>query len=126
MRNSKHATGEPVDSIVLVTFARVAPVDNVHSAVGAVVEIHAAKPGVGCKGDVGLVAGDVAGTLALQSIDVDPAAVEIERQQFAAVFGGPVVAQIDAGAAVGVAAAELVVNAQTLGVFDALAGVPMK
>src|SRR5262249_45623945 len=49
-----------------------------------------------------------------------------ERQQFAAVFGGPVVAQIDAGAAVGVAAAELVVNAQTLGVFDALAGVPMK
>ena len=58
----------------------------------------------------GCVMGDVAAAVAFEPIDVDPAAVEVEREELAAIFGGPVVAQVDHGAAVGVAAAELVVD----------------
>src|SRR6476661_10159362 len=115
-----------MDSVVLVAFARVAPVDEIDGAVGAVVEIDATEPLVFREGDVGLVAGDVAAPFALQAIDVDPPAVEVERQEFAAVFGGPVVAQIDARAAVGVAAAELVARGVAFGGPPAAAVVVMK
>src|SRR5438309_10228971 len=95
-------------AVVFMAFASVGPVDDIGGAVGAVVEVDAAKPGVGGLGDVGLMAGDVAAALAVEAIDVDAAAVEVEGEELAAVFGGPVVAEIDASAAVGVAAAELV------------------
>ena len=108
--NSKHPPREPVDAVVFVTFAGVGPVDDIDGAVGAVVEVDAAEPGVGGLGDVGGVVADVAAAVAFEPIDVDAAAMEIEREQLAAIFGGPIVAQINAGPAVGVAAAELIVD----------------
>ena len=99
----------PVDPVVLVAFSCVAPIQHIDGAVGAVVEVDAAEPGVGGEGHVGFMAGDVAAAFALEPIDVDAAAVEVEGEELAAVFGGPVVAEIDARAAVGVAAAESVV-----------------
>src|SRR5262245_66078812 len=108
MKNTKNSAGGAVDAVVFVACAGVGPVDDIDGTVGTIVEVDAAEPGVGGLGDVGLVAGDVAAAVALEPIDVDAAAVEVERQQLAAIFGGPVVAEVDAGAAVGVAAAELV------------------
>ena len=115
-----------MDAIVFVAFAGVGPVDDVDRAVGAVVEVDAAEPGVGGLGDVGLVAGDVAAAFAVEPIDVDAAAVEVEGEELAAIFGGPVVAEIDAGAAVGVAAAELVDGVVLERFFPAAAGVVVK
>src|SRR5215207_8797783 len=93
-------------AIVFVAFAGVGPVDDVNGAVGAVVEVNAAKPLVFGEGDVGFVADDVAAAFAVEAIDVDAAAVEVESEELATVFGGPVVAEVDAGTAVRVAAAE--------------------
>src|SRR4051812_7329625 len=105
MQNPKHSPRRPMDAVVFMAFARVGPIDDINRAVGAVVEVDAAEPGVGGLGDVRHMPADVAAAFAVEAIDVDPAAVEIEGEEFAAVFGGPVVAEVDAGAAVGVAAA---------------------
>src|SRR5438067_1333633 len=126
MRNPKNAPRQPMDAVVFMAFAGVGPVDDIDRAVGAVVEIDAAEPGVGGLGDVGFVAGDVAAAFALEPIDIDAAAVEVERKQLAAVFGWPVVAQIDARAAVSVAAAELVAGGVAFGGPPAAAVVIVK
>src|SRR5262245_9274094 len=110
MQNPKDPAGSSMDTIVFVTFAGVGPVDDVNGTVGAVVEVDAAEPGVGRLGDVVLVAGNVAAAFALEPIDVNAAAVEVEGEELTTVFSGPVVAQVDARAAVGVAAAERVIS----------------
>src|SRR3954454_15739191 len=97
-------------AIVLVAFARVAPVDHIDRSIGTVIQVDAAEPFVFRQSDIGLVAGDVARAFTLEPIDVDPPAVQIERQQLSAVFGGPIIAQINARAAVGMSAAELVAS----------------
>src|SRR5207253_2411226 len=79
-----------------------------------------------CEGDVRLVARDVAAPLAIEPIDVDSPAVEIERQQFAAVFGRPLVGQIDHRPAVSVAAAELVAPPAVFAYAPAAAALEMK
>ena len=55
--------------------------------------------------------GDVAAALAHEHVAVEPLAVDVEREDVAAIFGGPVVAEIDHAAAVGVAAAGVAVRA---------------
>src|SRR3954454_5569569 len=113
-------------AIMLMAFTRIAPVDDINRAVGAVIEVDAAEPAVGGLGDVGLVAGDVAPAFAVEPIDVDPAAVEVEGEQLAAVFGGPVVAKTDARAAVRVPAAEFVAGGVPFGAPPAATVVVMK
>ena len=63
--------------------------------------------------------GDVAGALALEQVVVDAVAVDVAREDAVAILVGPVVAQVDHRAGVGVAAAGLAV----LGVRLALARV---
>ena len=94
-----------VDAVVIVALAGVGPVGDVHAAVGALDEIHAAVERIVNERHVGAVGGGVAGPLGREQIVVDAAAVEIEREQPAAVGGRPVGALIDHQADVGVAAA---------------------
>ena len=100
-----------MDAVVLVALAGVAPVEHEDAAVGAVAEVDAAEPGVAGEEDVGLVAADVAAPVALEPLDVDPPAVEVQGEELAAVGVGPLVGQVDHQAAVGVAAAAAVVLA---------------
>src|SRR5207253_885667 len=67
-RAPRHAAG-------LVAFAGVVPVEDVDAAVGAHGQVDAAEVRVVGLEDVGFVFGDVAGAAALQSFDVDAAAV---------------------------------------------------
>ena len=93
---------------VLVALAGVAPVEGIHRAVGAGRQVDPAKERVGRLEDVGPVAGDVAAAGPLQPLAVEPAAVEVPREQVAPILGGPGPSQIDHRAGVGVAAAEVV------------------
>ena len=90
---------------VFVAFAGVAPVENVHAAVGAVAEVDAAEPAVAEEQAVVAVFADVAGAAALEDFLICAATEVVQRVQFAAIRVGPVVAEIDHRAGVGMAAA---------------------
>ena len=78
-----------------MTFAGVAPVEDEHAAVGTVTEFHAAKPRVARREKVRRVPADVAGTAAFEEFLIRAPAVQIHSEQMAAVFGRPVVAEIN-------------------------------
>src|SRR6476469_2402826 len=95
--------------VAVVAFADVGPVGDVDAAVGAVFAVEAAEPGVAREGEVGGVVSDVAAAVGLERVAVEPLPVDVEHEGLVAVFGGPVVAEVDHAAAVGVSAAEVVV-----------------
>ena len=99
----------PVDAVVVVALAGVAPVEHEDAAVGAIAQVDAAEPGVRGEVDVRLVAADVSAPAPFQPLDVEPPAVEIEGEELAAVRLGPLVGEVDHQSAVRVAAAEAVV-----------------
>ncbi len=94
-----------MDALVVVALAGIAPVEDVHAAVGSVAQVDAAEPRVLGEEDVRLVAADVSAALALEPLDVHPPAVEIQGEELAAILGRPLVGQVDHQAAVRVAAA---------------------
>ena len=54
----------------------VVPVDEINVAVGAVAKVDKASPGVVRKEKIGAVAGDVAGALGIEKIDIEAPAVK--------------------------------------------------
>src|SRR5436190_15475417 len=95
--------------LVVVAFTDVRPVGDKHTTVGAVFAVHAAEPGVLREGEIGSVFSDVAAAVRLERVAVEALAVDVEHKGVAAIFGGPVVTQIDHAADVGVAAAKIIV-----------------
>ena len=70
-----------MDAAVFVTFARIAPVEHEHAAVGAVTEFHAAEPGVCRNEKVRPVPAHVAAAVAFEDFLIGTAAVEIQRKE---------------------------------------------
>src|SRR5262245_25132918 len=93
--------------VVVVALAGVGPVGDVDAAVGSVLTIQPAEPGVVAQQEILLVPDHDARALGLDDVMAHPVAVEIEREEVAAVRVGPVVAEIDHRAHVGVTAAGL-------------------
>ena len=102
-----NAAAGAVNAVVLVAFTNVRPVEHEDAAVGAVAEIDAAEPRVGGREKIRRVFADVAAAAAFEAVHVGAEAVEIQREEGAAIRVGPVVALINHEAAVGVAAAGL-------------------
>ena len=96
------ATAQAVHAGGVVTFSGVAPIEDKHAPVRPVGEFLAAKPRVARDEEVWAVTGDVAGALALEDLGVGAAAVEVERVKLIAKRGGPVVAEVDHHAHMGV------------------------
>ena len=71
--------------VVLVALAGVGPVGDVDAAVGAVLQLQAAEPGVVGEQEVRAVRGDVAGALALEAVVVDAVAVDVAGEERVAV-----------------------------------------
>ena len=115
-----------MDSGVFVAFTGVAPVENVHRAVGAVTEVDAAEPRISGVQHVWLMLADEARAFSFELLDVHSPTVQVERQQTTAILRGPVVAEIDRRSAVSVPAAEPVMFTSHLArVGPVLAGVPV-
>ena len=75
-----------------VAFAGVAPVEDVHTAVGAVTQVDAAEPAVAEEQAVVAMFADVAGAAALEYFLICAATEVVQHVQFAAIRVGPVVA----------------------------------
>ena len=113
-----------VHACCLVTLSGVAPVDRQHRAIGAVGQFHAAEERIAGEQHVAAVVANVAAPLAFEQFLISPPAMKIPGEEMAAVFLGPVVAQIDHQPGVGVAAAEIVGGAIPR-LLPAAAGVEM-
>ena len=107
-----------------MALAGVAPVDRQHRAVGAVGQFHTPKERIVGEEHVAAVVANVAAPLAFEQFLIGPPAMKIPGEEMAAVFLGPVVAQIDHQPGVGVAAAEIVGGAVPR-FLPAIAGVEM-
>ena len=97
----------------VMAFAGVGEIADVHAAVGAVGEGDAHKPRVARAHQIPLVAGGVAATLACKAIVVDAPAVDVVHENIAAIFGRPIVSQINHRAAVRMASAGCVLLRST-------------
>ena len=81
-------------SVVIVAFAQVIPVGHVNGSVGSVGEVHTTKP---------LIVGQHE---AFETVEEDAAAVGVARKELAAIFLGPVPAEVNHAAAVRMSASE--------------------
>src|SRR5438067_13118495 len=97
-----------MDACIFVTFARVTPIENEDATVRAVADFHSAEPLVGGTEEDRPMFADVAAAGAFQNFLIGAAAMEIQREKMAAIFGGPVVALINHHPDVSVTAAEIV------------------
>ena len=89
-----------------VALVLVVPVDHVHRAVGAVLEVQHLAPGIVGEQEVGAVRRRVARSRSLQAVHVRPEAVDVVHEDRVAILRRPAVApEIDHRAGVGVAAA---------------------
>jgi hypothetical protein len=96
------ATTQAIHAGGVVAFAGVAPIENKPAPVRSVGNLLAAKPRVAGNEKIWAVTGDVTGALALENLGVGAAAVEVERVKLIAKCGGPVVAEVDHHAHMGV------------------------
>src|SRR5437868_15336064 len=93
-----------------MALANVRPVGDIDAAVGAVFGMHAAEPRVLREAKIGAVMGDVAAAVRLQDVTVQALTMDVEHEGIAAILGGPVVAQVDHAADVGMSAAVIVMR----------------
>ena len=105
-----HLEDPAVAAIVLLVFAVVAlvaviPVDEHHLPVGPCLEGNELRPGVVGEEKVGLAVADIARTDRREPVLIEPGAVDVVHEQLVAVAIGPRAAEVDAGPAVGMAAA---------------------
>ena len=91
--------------VAMVALVAVVPVDEHHLPVGPCLERDELRPGVVGKKEVGLAVADVARADRRQPVLVEPGAVDVVHKELVAVAVGPGAAEVDAGPAVGVAAA---------------------
>ena len=97
-----------MNAAVFVTFARVAPVEHEHAAVGTVTDFHAAEPRISRNQKVHPVPAHVAAAVAFEDFLIGTAAVEIQSKEPAAIFGRPVVALVNHQPNMRVTAAQVV------------------
>ena len=102
------AAAGAMDAGIFVAFARVALVEDKHTAVRAVTDFHPTEPGIFGREEVRPVFADVAAALAFEDFLIGAAAMEIQREKPAAIFGGPIVALINHHPDVRMAATEIV------------------
>ena len=102
------AATAPVDAVLVVALADVAPVQNRHRAVRSLAELDAAEPRVVGLQDVGLMLHDQRAANALDGFDVHAPTVEVQRHELVAIRRGPVLALVDHHADVCVPAAEVI------------------
>ena len=100
-----------MNAAVFVTFARVAPVEHEHAAVGTVTDFHAAEPRISRNQKVHPVPAHVAAAVAFEDFLIGTAAMEIQREKPSAILRGPVVALVNHHPDVSVAAAQIVRHA---------------
>ena len=77
MREFIDATAGPMDPIVIMAFAGIAPIRDVDSAILPCDQIHPAKPRIGYEAEVGSTLADIASPLSLQEIAIDAEAVQV-------------------------------------------------
>ena len=94
-----------MDAGAFVAFARVAPVEHEHAAIGTVTEFHAAEPGIARKQKIRPMPSDVTRAAAFEDFLIHAAAMQVDREQPAIIFRGPIVAEVNHHAHVRVAAA---------------------
>src|SRR5262249_10111553 len=120
------AAAAAVHAVVVVALAVVAPVGDVDGPLGAVGQGDAAEPGVVAGQEVGGVAADVAAAAPVQHVAVDAVAVEVTGEEAVAVEIGPVVAEVEHAAGVGVAAAGDAVDAPAAARTGPVAAAPVE
>ena len=89
----------------VVALVAVVPVDEHHLAVGPGLERDELRPTVVGEEEVGFAVADITRTDRRQPVLVKPGAVDVVHEQLVAVAVGPGATEVDAGPAVGVAAA---------------------
>ena len=122
----EHLEDPPVAPIVHLVVAVVAliaviPVDEHHLPIGPDLQRDELRPRVVGEEKVGLAVPHIAGAGGREPVLVEPGAVDVVHEQPAAITIGPRAAEIDAGARVGVAAADGV-RAVAVGVVPLPAG----
>ena len=126
MADLEDAAGAAVDTVLIVAFADVAPVEDGDGAVRALAELDPAEPLVIRLQDVRLMLHDQRAALPLDAFDVHATAVQVKRHELVTILRRPVVALVDHHADVRVTAAEAVRAAATaVGIIPLLAGVPV-
>src|SRR5581483_4797107 len=101
-------------AIRFVAFADISPVGDVDTAIGAIKQIDATKPGIGCFEEIAHALADVRGSLAFEAFDIDASAVQVQCVKLVPITIGPVVAQVEHGAAVSMSAAHLISRADDI------------
>jgi len=89
------STGGSMYAGGFVAFAGVAPVEDVHAAVGPITQVDAAKPFVAEEKGVFAVLADVPRSAALEDFLICAAAKIIQHVQLAAIRLGPIIAQVN-------------------------------
>ena len=95
MSDLENATAGAVDTVALVAFTDIRPVENEYTAVRPVAQLNAAEPQVAGLHHVLGMAAHVAGPLTVQRVPVDPATMQVQRENLTAIFLRPVVRAID-------------------------------
>src|SRR4051794_9819020 len=94
-----------MDAGAFVAFAGVAPIEDVDASVWTIAEIDAAKPIVAEKQAIVAMFANVAGAAAFQNFLIGSPTEVIQHVQLATIRIGPVVAEVNHGASMSVAAA---------------------
>ncbi len=95
VRDLVDAARRAVNASGLVTFPCVAPVEHEHAAVRPVAEVEAAKPRIAEEETIPAVRADIPGAGALENLLVRPKAVHVQCKEMTAIFGRPVVTEIN-------------------------------
>ena len=103
-----NAPGVPAGVAGVMTFAGIGKITDVHSPVRTVRKGHAHKPRVRGAHEIGSVLCRVPAALAREAIVVDASPVDIVHEDLVAIFGGPIVPEVNHRAAMSVTAACLV------------------
>ena len=112
-RTVRHLEDAPIVAMnvfVVVAFAGIGPVGHVDAAIVSVHDGRPTEPGVLRADHIGSAAADVAHRRADEQVVVDPPSMDVAHENAAAITLGPVIAEVDHRARVGVATTGIVVN----------------
>src|SRR5262249_27347148 len=95
-------------SAVIVAIARIAPVQDEHSPIRSVTQVHPTEPRIRRDEEVHAMFADVTAAAALEDFLIRAAAMQIEREKMVAIFGRPVVPLVNHHPDMRMAATEIV------------------
>src|SRR5579875_284261 len=114
-----------LDTIGIVTFASVVPIAEEDTAVGTIHQCQATEPGVVGQEKILAMMSDVAGAVPFQHVLIDAVTVQVTHENMMTILVGPIVAEVDHGAGMGVAAAGNIVYALAATRTGPVAAAPM-